>query len=210
MGFTIALETGVKDVHSGTDRRPGAQPDRRARRADRGVLRRAHRQVKIPGFYDDVRKLSAPSARRSRARGSRASGSRTRTSSRSLRPSKRRLAGLIALTAAPTLEVHGIVGGYSGPGIKTIVPHRAEAKLSTRLVPDQKPPRCSSSSSASSRRACPTRWSRTRRRWSRTSRRWGAHKRRRGGGDARDVRQAAGVRARRRVDRRRADRCASC
>ena len=35
--------------------------------------------------------------------------------------------------------MHGIVGGYSGPGIKTIVPHRAEAKLSTRLVPDQKP-----------------------------------------------------------------------
>ena len=43
------------------------------------------------------------------------------------------------LTAAPTFEVHGIVGGYTGPGIKTIVPHRAEAKLSTRLVPDQKP-----------------------------------------------------------------------
>ncbi|HMC94490.1 MAG TPA: peptidase, partial [Polyangia bacterium] len=29
--------------------------------------------------------------------------------------------------------------GYTGPGIKTIVPHRAEAKLSTRLVPDQNP-----------------------------------------------------------------------
>jgi acetylornithine deacetylase/succinyl-diaminopimelate desuccinylase-like protein len=35
--------------------------------------------------------------------------------------------------------VHGLVGGYAGPGIKTIVPHRAEAKLSTRLVPDQDP-----------------------------------------------------------------------
>ena len=41
--------------------------------------------------------------------------------------------------AAPTFEVHGLVGGYAGPGIKTIVPHRAELKLSTRLVPDQKP-----------------------------------------------------------------------
>jgi acetylornithine deacetylase/succinyl-diaminopimelate desuccinylase-like protein len=41
--------------------------------------------------------------------------------------------------ARPTFEVHGIVGGYAGPGIKTIVPHRAEAKLSTRLVPDQRP-----------------------------------------------------------------------
>ena len=35
--------------------------------------------------------------------------------------------------------MHGLVGGYAGPGIKTIVPHRAELKLSTRLVPDQKP-----------------------------------------------------------------------
>ena len=42
-----------------------------------------------------------------------------------------------SIMAQPTFEVHGIVGGYSGPGIKTIVPHRAEAKLSTRLVPDQ-------------------------------------------------------------------------
>ena len=41
--------------------------------------------------------------------------------------------------ARPTFEVHGLVGGYTGPGIKTIVPHRAEAKLSTRLVPDQRP-----------------------------------------------------------------------
>src|SRR3569833_999097 len=46
---------------------------------------------------------------------------------------------MVAIMAQPTFEVHGIVGGYSGPGIKTIVPHRAEAKLSTRLVPDQDP-----------------------------------------------------------------------
>ena len=41
--------------------------------------------------------------------------------------------------ARPTFEVDGIVGGYAGPGITKIVPHRAAAKLSTRLVPDQRP-----------------------------------------------------------------------
>src|SRR5262249_55651962 len=58
---------------------------------------------------------------------------------KSLRPLRDDVAAFTALTAAPTLEVHGLTGGYAGPGIKTIVPHRAEAKLSTRLVPDQQP-----------------------------------------------------------------------
>lgn len=39
----------------------------------------------------------------------------------------------------PTFEVHGITGGYNGPGVKTIVPYDAEAKVSMRLVPNQNP-----------------------------------------------------------------------
>ena len=38
----------------------------------------------------------------------------------------------------PTFEVHGLVGGYTGPGVKTIVPPRAELKVSMRLVPNMK------------------------------------------------------------------------
>ncbi len=38
-----------------------------------------------------------------------------------------------------TLNVDGIGGGYTGPGVKTILPHRAVAKLDSRLVPDQTP-----------------------------------------------------------------------
>ena len=43
------------------------------------------------------------------------------------------------LWTEPTWEVHGIVGGYQGPGIKSIVPAHAEAKVSLRLVPRQSP-----------------------------------------------------------------------
>jgi acetylornithine deacetylase/succinyl-diaminopimelate desuccinylase-like protein len=39
----------------------------------------------------------------------------------------------------PTFEVHGVTGGYQGPGLKSIVPPRAEVKASFRLVPGQNP-----------------------------------------------------------------------
>ncbi len=43
--------------------------------------------------------------------------------------------------ARPTFEVHGIAGGFSGAGAKTVIPATAVAKVSLRLVPDQKPER---------------------------------------------------------------------
>jgi acetylornithine deacetylase/succinyl-diaminopimelate desuccinylase-like protein len=40
------------------------------------------------------------------------------------------------LVSQPTVNIEGLVGGYTGPGGKTILPHRAAAKIDLRLVPD--------------------------------------------------------------------------
>jgi acetylornithine deacetylase/succinyl-diaminopimelate desuccinylase-like protein len=42
------------------------------------------------------------------------------------------------LMSRPTVNIEGLVGGYTGPGGKTILPHRAVAKMDLRLVPDMK------------------------------------------------------------------------
>jgi len=42
------------------------------------------------------------------------------------------------LMSRPTVNIEGLVGGYTGPGGKTVLPHKAAAKLDLRLVPDMK------------------------------------------------------------------------
>jgi acetylornithine deacetylase/succinyl-diaminopimelate desuccinylase-like protein len=49
------------------------------------------------------------------------------------------IAALRAMTFEPTLNLQGLWSGYTGPGVKTIVPAEAHARLDIRLVPDQIP-----------------------------------------------------------------------
>jgi acetylornithine deacetylase/succinyl-diaminopimelate desuccinylase-like protein len=57
--------------------------------------------------------------------------------------------------ARPTLEVHGIRGGFTGEGAKTVIPARAVAKISMRLVPDMRPEEASQQLGAAIAAACP-------------------------------------------------------
>jgi acetylornithine deacetylase/succinyl-diaminopimelate desuccinylase-like protein len=57
--------------------------------------------------------------------------------------------------ARPTCDVHGLYGGYQGPGPKTVLPCKAGAKLSFRLVPDQDPKTVSGQFHAHVKQVCP-------------------------------------------------------
>src|SRR5579872_6030377 len=57
--------------------------------------------------------------------------------------------------ARPTFEVHGVRGGFTGEGAKTVIPARAVAKVSTRLVGDQRVDEAVAQTKAAVKAACP-------------------------------------------------------
>ncbi|MGD9685206.1 MAG: M20/M25/M40 family metallo-hydrolase [Candidatus Obscuribacterales bacterium] len=135
---TVKLKTGEKDVHSGEvgglARNPIAEL---CQLVGRCVDARTG-EVLIPGFYDDVDKVSEDELEDFVKSGFTIEHFKEAHELHSLRTEDSK-EGAARIWVRPTFEVHGITGGYSGPGVKTIVPYCCEAKISMRLVPSQKP-----------------------------------------------------------------------
>jgi acetylornithine deacetylase/succinyl-diaminopimelate desuccinylase-like protein len=153
-GFRFLLETADGDAHSGVV--GGAARNAVAELMDLVCAIHDARtgRVKVEGFYDDV---EFPTARERRdfsrsgftvARFKRDNGLRRLRSTDALEVMER-------IWARPTFEVHGLVGGYAGPGLKAVVPPRAEVKASCRLVPNQSPARVAQLIKAFARRHNP-------------------------------------------------------
>ncbi len=94
-------------------------------------------RVQVPGFYDDVQELSEKEKAEFSFRYDRQSYSHE--FGVGVIGGEEGLSLAENNTLRPTLEINGFGGGYFGPGIKTVIPAQATAKITCRLVPNQDP-----------------------------------------------------------------------
>src|SRR5713101_4584157 len=95
-------------------------------------------RVTVPGFYDDVAKLSKAERKALNSLPWKAKDFRKTVGAPNLCGEKG-FSIVEQVWCRPTFELNGLWGGYIGEGAKTVIPAKAWAKFSTRLVPDQDP-----------------------------------------------------------------------
>ena len=100
-------------------------------------LHDADGRVTIPGFYDDVQDLTA-AERKALAEAPFDEKEWMKELGVDAVKGEKGYSSDERCTIRPTLDVNGIWGGYIGEGAKTVLPAKAFAKISMRLVPDQK------------------------------------------------------------------------
>ncbi|HEX4342534.1 MAG TPA: M20/M25/M40 family metallo-hydrolase, partial [Verrucomicrobiae bacterium] len=101
-------------------------------------IRDKNGRITIPGFYDDVRPLSAYE-RKQMARLPYNEGAYKKFLGVKELFGERGFTATEQFSARPTFEINGLTSGYQGEGSKTIIPAWARAKITMRLVPDQNP-----------------------------------------------------------------------
>ncbi len=137
IAFEISLHGPSRDLHSGIY---GGTVDNPALVLCQllGQLRDKDGRVNVPGFYDKVTTLSA-FERKEMARLPISAAQYRNLVGVPRLFGERGYSFIEQRSARPTIEINGLTSGYQGEGSKTIVPAWARAKLTFRLVPDQRP-----------------------------------------------------------------------
>ncbi len=150
----LLVEGANHDLHSGVY--GGAAPNPIQAIAEiLCALKDRDGRLKIPGFYDRV----VPPSRKEREAWARLPFDEKEFTQKEM--GARQLVGepgvpvFERLWARPTLEVHGIRGGFTGEGAKTVIPARAVAKISARLVADQRTDEAAEQLKAAIQSVCP-------------------------------------------------------
>ena len=135
--FELTVKGPVADLHSGLYGGSVANPANVLAELIAG-MKDENGHITIPGFYDDVQNLSGDERKL-------LNGIPFNENDFAAGISVQQLFGekdystIERLGIRPTLDVNGMWSGYTGQGAKTILPAKATAKISMRLVPDQTP-----------------------------------------------------------------------
>jgi acetylornithine deacetylase/succinyl-diaminopimelate desuccinylase-like protein len=135
--FEVHVTAAKSDLHSGEF--GGAVPNPGNALAQIiASLHGADGKVAVPGFYDDVREWDAETRAQIRSLPHDDEAYRAEVGVGAL-TGEEGYSTLERLWIRPTCDVNGLLCGYTGEGAKTVLPNRAMAKVSFRLVPDQTP-----------------------------------------------------------------------
>jgi acetylornithine deacetylase/succinyl-diaminopimelate desuccinylase-like protein len=133
----IIITGPSRDLHSGMYGGP-AQNAIRVLTSILGDLQDPEGHVQIPGFYDGIIPPTTDQLAQWDALGV---DEKTYLATIGLKQKagEQDHSLLEQLWSRPTAEINGIIGGYTGPGSKTVIPSKASSKLTFRLVPGQEP-----------------------------------------------------------------------
>jgi acetylornithine deacetylase/succinyl-diaminopimelate desuccinylase-like protein len=133
----ITVRTARSDLHSGEF--GGAAPNAHEELGRLlGRLKGPDGKINIPGLYATVKRPSRTELAAWRKLPFDEAEFRNKRVQAKALTGLKRYSVLERLWALPTFEIHGIKGGFTGDGAKTVIPAEATAKVSLRLVPNQK------------------------------------------------------------------------
>ena len=135
--FQIDVQGPAQDLHSGSYGGAVVNPAMALARI-LATMHDADGRIAIPGVYDAVRDWPAHVREQMRGLPFEEAPFREETGASAL-GGERGYTVLEQLWTRPTCEVNGLLSGYTGEGAKTVLPAKAMAKVSCRLVPDQDP-----------------------------------------------------------------------
>src|SRR3989338_852118 len=138
--FELTIETGKKDLHSGLWGNLVLNPAQVASQLFARMKDEKNGKVLIPGFYDKVRTISADERKLLKAVARTKKGQTKETETYKLVSLDKKQPYLSA-KIYHSLDINGFISGYSGEGVKTVIPRKATVKFSCRLVENQNPER---------------------------------------------------------------------
>ena len=151
--FQIDVRGPGSDLHSGSYGGAVMNPAMALARI-LATMHDADGHIAIDGFYDDVRDWGDVARRQMKQLPFDEKAFRVETGSPALFGEKG-YTTLERLWMRPTCEVNGLLSGYTGEGAKTVLPAVAMAKVSCRLVPDQRPEKIEQLMRAHVQKVCP-------------------------------------------------------